>query len=246
MAFERPIAGAGPGAEPAPVPVPSDVDADRAEGVTAPMRLQVLSTEHWSLLASRSLAWNESFSRAGMFLTTLSGSIVALALVAQASSFDESFRLFALVILPVVLFVGIGTVLRLGIANQHDAMCVIGMNRIRAGYLEMAPDLRRFFVTGTSDDMPAVRRTMGIEPTMSIGVQMLASTPLLISVLNSVLLAAIGALAVLQLVAAVEVALGVAAIGFSVGMAAHQWYAVREIGRAQTQHEVLFPPPDPS
>ena len=208
------------------------------------MRLQVLSTEHWSLLASRSLAWNESFSRAGMFLTTLTGSIVALALVAQASGFDENFRLFALVILPVVLFVGIGTVLRLGIANQHDAMCVIGMNRIRAGYLEMAPDLRRFFVTGTSDDMPAVARTMGIEPNMSMGVQMIASTPMLVSVLNSVLLAAIGALAVLQLGAAVEVALAVAAIGFLVGMAAHQGYAVREIGRAQTQHEVLFPPPD--
>ena len=207
------------------------------------MRLQVLSTEHWSLLASRSLAWNESFSRAGMFLTTLSGSIVALALVAQASSFDESFRLFALVILPVVLFVGVGTVLRLGIANRHDAMCVIGMNRIRAGYLEMAPDLRRFFVTGTSDDMPAVARTMGIEPTMSIGVQMLASTPMLVSVLNSVLLAAIGALAGLQLGAGVEIALGVAAIGFLVGMAGHQWYAVQEISHAQREHEVLFPPP---
>jgi hypothetical protein len=110
----------------------------------------------------------------------------------------------------------------------------------------MAPDLRRFFVTGTSDDMPTVARTMGIEPSMSMGVQMLASTPMLVSVLNSVLLAAIGALAVLQLGAAVEVALGVAAIGFLVGMAAHQWYAVGEIGRAQTQHEVLFPPPDPS
>lgn len=207
------------------------------------MRLQVLSTEHWSLLASRSLAWNESFSRAGMFLSTLSGSIVALALVAQASSFDESFRLFALVILPIVLFIGIGTVLRLGIANQHDAMCVTGMNRIRAGYLEMAPDLRRFFVTGTSDDMPAVAPTMGIEPTMSIGVQRLASTPMLVSVLNSVLLAAISALAVIQLGAAVEVALGFAAIGFLVGMAAHQWYAVHEISRAQTQHQVLFPPP---
>ncbi|HEY4748751.1 MAG TPA: hypothetical protein VIH38_14345, partial [Steroidobacteraceae bacterium] len=70
------------------------------------MRLQILSTEHWSLLASRSLAWNESFSRAGMFLTTLTGAIVALALVAQASAFGEAFTLFALVILPVVLFIG--------------------------------------------------------------------------------------------------------------------------------------------
>lgn len=27
-------------------------------------RLQILSTEHWSLLASQSLAWSESFNRA--------------------------------------------------------------------------------------------------------------------------------------------------------------------------------------
>lgn len=38
------------------------------------MRLQILATEHWSLLASRNLAWNESFSGAAGF---------ALALAAQ-------------------------------------------------------------------------------------------------------------------------------------------------------------------
>lgn len=45
------------------------------------VRLQILSTEHWSLLASRSLGWNEVFSRTTMFLATLSGAVVALALV---------------------------------------------------------------------------------------------------------------------------------------------------------------------
>src|SRR5918997_954739 len=115
LMFERPT---GPGAEPPPTP---PAGAGPSE-VTASMRLQILSTEHWSLLASRSLAWNESFSRAGMFLSTLSGAIVALALVAQATEFGEGFRLFALVILPVVLLVGIGTVLRMGISNYHDAV----------------------------------------------------------------------------------------------------------------------------
>lgn len=89
MAFERPV---GPPAEPAPVPVPESGSA--GPEVTPAMRLQILSTEHWSLLASRSLAWNESFSRGGMFLATLSGAIVALALVAQATDFGEGFRIF--------------------------------------------------------------------------------------------------------------------------------------------------------
>lgn len=145
MSFERPI---GPAAEPAPVPAAATAGSPDGDGsATAAMRLQILSTEHWSLLASRSLAWNESFSRAGMFLTTLTGAIVALALVAPASDFGEGFRIFALVILPVVLLVGIGTLLRLGISNEHDARCVVGMNRIRSAYLEMAPDLERYFGT---------------------------------------------------------------------------------------------------
>ena len=50
--------------------------ADRGPQAPAPhpstVRLQILTTEHWSLLASRGLAWNESFSRAGMYLSTLS------------------------------------------------------------------------------------------------------------------------------------------------------------------------------
>ena len=121
MSFERPLAGTGPGAEPPLAPSPAKEPTD---AVTPSMRLQILSTEHWSLLASRSLAWNESFSRGGMFLSTLSGAIMALALVAQATAFGEGFRIFALVILPVVLLVGVGTVLRMGISNWHDSQCV--------------------------------------------------------------------------------------------------------------------------
>ena len=143
MSIERSTAGTGIGAEPAPTPAPGDVDG---QGTPLALQLQVLSTEHWSLLASRSLAWNESFSRAGMFLSALSGAIVALALVAQASDFGEGFRLFALVILPVVLFIGITTLLRLGIANYHDGLTVIGMNRIRAAYFERVPEVQRYFV----------------------------------------------------------------------------------------------------
>src|SRR5882672_12088333 len=105
MSFEPVPVGTGIGAESSPAPRLGE-HAPTA-GTSPAMRLQILSTEHWSLLASRSLAWNESFSRAGMFLTTLTGAIVALALVAQASAFGDGFTLFALVILPIVLFIGV-------------------------------------------------------------------------------------------------------------------------------------------
>jgi hypothetical protein len=113
MSFDRPLAGTGMGAEPAPTPTPQDgLEVQAADGVSPQMRLQILSTEHWSLLASRSLAWNESFSRGGMFLATLSGAIVALALVAQAMliSVLNSVLIGAIVAL-LILQVGGGTVI---------------------------------------------------------------------------------------------------------------------------------------
>ena len=84
-------------------PDPANVLAEGGESRLAPgLRLQILTTEHWSLLSTRSLSWNEAFSRATMFLSVLSGAVVALALVAQATGFDEGFTTFAILILPVV------------------------------------------------------------------------------------------------------------------------------------------------
>ena len=54
------------------------------------VRMQILATEHWSLLASRSLGYTDSFSRATMFFSVLSGTVIALALIAQAGRFDTA------------------------------------------------------------------------------------------------------------------------------------------------------------
>src|SRR5213076_349404 len=104
-------------------------DPNAGDSAHRSQRLQILATEHWSLLATRSLSWNESFSRAGMFLTLLSGAIVALALVAQATKFDQTFVTFALLLLPLVLVVGWTTYVRLTEVNNEDAFWVTGMNR---------------------------------------------------------------------------------------------------------------------
>src|SRR5262245_60331231 len=114
--------------------------SDRS-GVTDAVRTQILATEHWSLLATRSMIWNEAFSRASMFLTVVSAAMVALALVAQATAFGQDFRVFALVVLPIVLLVGLGTYSRLTAINEQDLWLVIGMNRLRHAYTELAPEL---------------------------------------------------------------------------------------------------------
>jgi hypothetical protein len=244
MSLERMSVGHAIGGEPAPTPPHGE--AATSDGVPPSLRLQILSTEHWSLLASRSLAWNESFSRAGMFLTTLSGAIVALALVAQASAFGDGFTLFALVILPVVLFVGVSTSIRLGASNYHDALCVIGMNRIRAAYLELAPDLERYFVMSAHDDVRGVGITMAVP--LGRGAvpvaHFFAATPMVVLVLNAVLAGAIAAIAALRLGAVTATILGIGAAAFLVAFAAQTLFARHSIAKGRAGYRPLFPSPD--
>jgi hypothetical protein len=242
MSFER-LTGVPIGAEPGPGSRP---DEAVSTGEASPaMRLQILSTEHWSLLASRSLAWNESFSRAGMFLSTLSGAIVALALVAQASAFGDGFTLFALVILPIVLFIGVATYMRLGVANYHEAMCVIGMNRIRAAYMELAPDLERYFVMSWHDDPRGIGITMGVQPGGAISWigQIIAGTPTVVMIINSALAGAIAAIVALRVGAPPSGTLLAGGLGFLVALAAQGWYARQSIAKAQAGYRPLFPTP---
>lgn len=159
--------------------------------------IQILATEHWSLLATRSLSWNESFARAGMFLTLLSGAIVALALVAQATQFGEGFVTFALLLLPLVLVVGWTTFVRLTEVNNEDAYWVTGMNRLRMAYLEIDPELEPYFVTGTTDDTEGLMRTYATHPGGS-GLHALITTPATIAFVNSALFAVLAAIVAMQ------------------------------------------------
>src|SRR5882672_4891931 len=92
-------------------------------------KLQILATEHWSLLATRSLTYNESLSRVTIFLAIMSGAVIALALVAQADPFGPAFISIAIPLLSVVVFAGVATISRLTALNRDDYRWVIGMNR---------------------------------------------------------------------------------------------------------------------
>jgi hypothetical protein len=75
-----------------------------------PNTASILATEHWSLLTARALIWNEAMSRATVFLTVLSASIIALALLADATGFGPQTTTLVLVLLPIVLLLGIATI----------------------------------------------------------------------------------------------------------------------------------------
>src|SRR5688572_21365980 len=134
-----------------------------------PRAIQVMSTEHWSLLASRSLAYNEAFIRGGMFLTFLSMSFVALALLAQGMSFDSEFLTVAAILLAFDLVIGLATYGRINGANVDDLRAVYGMARIRHGYTEAAPVLVPYFTTAPHDDVPSVLTAYGSPADSGVG-----------------------------------------------------------------------------
>jgi hypothetical protein len=198
--------------------------------------LQVLSTEHWSLLATRSLTWSESFSRASMYLSSLSAAVVALALVSQAMGTGDAFMAFALVILPVVLFIGLTTFVRLAAANGEDTLWVAAMNRIRHAYVELAPDASRYFTTGTTDDERGIMLTFSgrvATPELAL-VPFLAhsvtTTPGMIGTINCMVAAVLAGLVAVQLGASLQAAMVVGALAFVALFIAHLAYGARQLG----------------
>ncbi len=151
------------------------------------LRIQILATEHWGLLATRSMAWNEMFTRAGMFVTVLSASIVSLALVAQAMGFDDRFLLFASLVLAVTLLLGISTLIRLSDALQEDIWLVQGMNRLRNAYLHAAPDIEPWFSLGHHDDLTGILLSVGPERTLGGVRRRLSSIATTVGVINCLL-----------------------------------------------------------
>lgn len=128
-----------------------------------PRAIQLLSTEHWSLLSARSLAYNEAFVRAGMFLTFLSMSFVALALLAQAMSFGRDFLSVAALVLAFDLVIGLTTFMRINGTGYDDLRAVHGMARIRHAYTQITPLVQPYFTTPTHDDIDAVVAVYGSE-----------------------------------------------------------------------------------
>jgi len=150
---ERPIAPS----EPSP---PSQGPAHLAD----PRALTILTTEHWSLLTARSLVYNEAFSRAGMFLTFLTGTLVALGFVSQGTGYGREFLIVAAALLGFDLFIGLATLGRISSASAEEFRALQGMNRLRHAYLEMVPDLRPYISSSDHDDLQSVLSIYGPEP----------------------------------------------------------------------------------
>ena len=179
-------------------------------------RAQFLATEHWSLLATRSMSWNESFARCSMFLTSLSTATVALALVGSATDFGPEFVVFALVVLSITLFLGVATFIRLSQVNNEDLYWVAGMNRLRGVYARLEPGIEEEFVTGTTLDTAGFAQTYGaMDVTGFSALHVFVTTPGVIGIVCSAIAGVIAGLVALQMTPAMTSAIWV---GLAVGV----------------------------
>jgi hypothetical protein len=210
-----------------------------------PRVVQILATEHWSLLASRSLAYNEAFTRGGMFLAFLSTSFVALALLAQAMAFGEYFLTVAAVVLAFDLVIGLATYGRINGANVDDLRAVHGMARIRHGYTEIAPIVAPYFTSATNDDPTSVISAYGSPSSSGIGLILYGFTTsggmigLITSMVGGVFAAVLALIIGISGALAVWIGVGGAVLVFAVLLI----LTVGSVPRSQAGMTVMFPAP---
>ena len=216
--------------------------------LTDPRALQILSTEHWSLIASRSLAYNEAFSRAGMFLTFLSATLIVMGFLIGSQGLSSAVVPVAAILLLADLFIGMATVGRLIDASAEELQCIRGMNRIRHAYREMVPGIEPYFVSGFHDDAIGVLATYGdsrgssrVLPNIVHG---LTTTVGMLGTIDAMIVGALSALVTVGLGAGAEVAIAVAIAGFVAFFIILALTFMRAAMRQQARAESRFPTPD--
>jgi hypothetical protein len=234
---ERPIQGAG---EPSGSQGPPHLGDARA--------LQILTTEHWSLLTARSLVYNEAFARGGMFMTFLTGSLVALGFVSQGSGFGTEFLAIAAALLGFDLFIGLATLGRINAASVEEFRSLQGMNRLRHAYLEMVPTLEPYFSSSPYDDLPGVLSIYGPEPAqeMVLGdiVHGFTTTPGMIATITSAVGGAFAATVALLLGASPTLGIVAGLTGFVIMMGIMFMVTYRRFSTVDRHLlEVRFPSP---
>jgi hypothetical protein len=205
--------------------------------------LQILSTEHWSLVSARSLAYNEAFTRGGMFLTFLSTSFVALALLAQAMTFGDQFLTVAAILLAFDFVIGITTYGRIQGANVDDLRAMHGMARIRHAYTQIAPIVSPYFTAATHDDIVSVLTGYGPAPLSGPGLYLYGLTTsggmigLIVAMVSGC------EAAVLALLAGVsgDLAVWIGLVGGIVTFAVIAWLTVGSVPAHQRDLTAMFP-----
>jgi hypothetical protein len=158
------------------------------------VRAQILATEHWSLLGTRSTMWSEVMSRITIHLTVVSASLVVLALVAQTSGFGTPFTVLSIGLASAALILGTLTGVRVMNASHDDSALILGMNRIRAAYVAIDPGVADYLMTSWEGGRAGLMGTYTMGLQRSTLSHVLGSTSMFVNVVNALVAGTLGAL----------------------------------------------------
>jgi hypothetical protein len=106
-----------------------------------------VTTEHFTLQGARASTISESTGRATMFLSAVSGGLVALGLIATASRVGTAFYAFGLVVLPTLAFIGLVTFERALQSGIEDRGYARRIALLRGFYFDEAPELAPYLMS---------------------------------------------------------------------------------------------------
>jgi hypothetical protein len=145
------------------------------------------TTEHFNLQTARAMTVSEANGRASIYLAALSSNLIALAFIGQTSRLGSAFYAFALILLPVLAYVGVVTFFRLVESSIEDLAYAHRIALLRDYYVRLSPDLEHYLVVvrGT----PSAVRGAGERRAPSAG-QLTLTTAGMVAVVNSVVVGA--------------------------------------------------------
>jgi hypothetical protein len=172
------------------------------------------TTEHFNLQTARSITVAESNGRASIYLAALSTNLIALAFIGQASRLGAAFHAFALILLPVLTFIGVTTFERLVQSSIEDLAYARRIGVLRGFYLDLAPELEPYLALFR----PTSERPLPTAPATPGGWQLTLTTAGMVAVVTSAVIGSFAGL-LLQTLGVDSLAVTLAA-GATVGAAA--------------------------
>jgi hypothetical protein len=202
------------------------------------------TTEHFNLQTARAVTVSEANGRASIYLAALSGNLIALAFVGQMSRLGAAFYAFALILLPVLAFVGVVTFRRLVQSSIEDLAYAHRIALLRSFYLRVSPELEPYIlvVRGTRSAAPVDGETLAPGAW-----QLTLTTAGMVAVVNSVVVAACAGL-VLEVAGVPSLAIPVA-VGAVLGAGAfslherHHRRALDAYSPEAVDRAAIFVPP---
>jgi hypothetical protein len=178
--------GTNDGSAPLPGRLAQSLDNRLGPAVT------MATTEHFNLQTARAATISEANGRASIYLAAVSSNLIALAFIGQMSRLGAAFYAFALLLLPVLAFVGFVTFQRLIQSSLEDVAYAQRIARLRNLYVAVAPELESYLLLSR-------RRPLETRPGGGLfapgGWQLTRTTAGMVAVVNSVVVGSAAGLA---------------------------------------------------